>query len=217
MTAEQAALVAAGINPAEVNDSVSEAKKGNHYGWEIAVTVRNALLNNLLSGCFDPEPLSISYWEHAGYDSFERVFNGMLDIIPAIQIHGIPDKARFEAISLWSWIAKNAELSPELHELISFRAPINSSKNEDNSTHGYLDPSHPRYAPKLAAVVQAWLGYSPTPGKTPKQTMTNWLTEHAHKFGLVNSEGNPLSGMDDLASLANWETKGGAPKTPSPT
>ncbi|MGL5522804.1 MAG: hypothetical protein ACRDCY_02680 [Aeromonas veronii] len=48
VTAEQAALVAAGINPAEVNDSVSEAKKGNHYGWEIAVTVRNALLKALL-------------------------------------------------------------------------------------------------------------------------------------------------------------------------
>jgi hypothetical protein len=81
----------------------------------------------------------------------------------------------------------------------------------------YLDPKHPRYAPKLAAAVQAWLAVddeSATKGRSPKQALTNWLEKHAADFNLVDGEGKlNETGIDEVAKVANWQPSGGAPKT----
>ncbi len=76
---------------------------------------------------------------------------------------------------------------------------------------GYMDPLHPRYTPKLAALIHAWLVYEPNPRKSPKKVLSDWLRDHAEEF--TNNDGKPLSGFDDLAAVANWNTRGGAPKT----
>ena len=82
----------------------------------------------------------------------------------------------------------------------------------------YLDPDHPRYAPKLAAAVKAWLACgdeSATQGKTAKQALVKWLREHASEFGLSNDDGKPNeTGTEETAKVANWQPGGGAPKTP---
>lgn len=80
----------------------------------------------------------------------------------------------------------------------------------------YLDPNHPRYAPKLAAAVRAWLAVDDPPaGKTAKQSLVNWLRENAPELGLTGPEGKPNElGIDECAKVANWRTDGGAPKTP---
>lgn len=119
VTADQAALVAAGINPVEVNNDVSVAQKGNWLGWHMAVTVRDALLGNLGAGHLDPEPLSISYWEQYGYDSAENVIYGIVDIWPTLLKKGVPDNARFNADSIWPWIAENLDIDPELQDCIN--------------------------------------------------------------------------------------------------
>lgn len=77
----------------------------------------------------------------------------------------------------------------------------------------YMDPLHPRYAPKLAASVSSWVAYEPEPRKSPKQSLAKWLKDNSEKF--QSKDGRPLSGFDDLAAIANWSTKGGAPKTPT--
>jgi hypothetical protein len=83
------------------------------------------------------------------------------------------------------------------------------------SVEPYLDPSHPRYAPKLAAAVEAWTaGDENTAGPgTVKQKLEKWLRENAARFGLSGPDGNPMSNpIDEIAKVANWEQKGGAPK-----
>ena len=84
--------------------------------------------------------------------------------------------------------------------------------------HDYLDPDHPRYAPKLAAAVRAWMaldGESSISGKSPKQALTKWLREHAREFGLTDEDGKPNeTGIEEAAKVANWQPTGGAPKTP---
>ncbi|OGA46248.1 MAG: hypothetical protein A3G25_16915 [Betaproteobacteria bacterium RIFCSPLOWO2_12_FULL_63_13] len=83
----------------------------------------------------------------------------------------------------------------------------------------YLDPEHPSYAPKLAAAVEAWRVVSTdaeqTRGKSPKKAIIAWLRLNADKFGLTKDDGkrNEL-GIEEVAKIANWDTKGGAPKTP---
>lgn len=80
----------------------------------------------------------------------------------------------------------------------------------------YLDPQHPRYAPKLAAAVSAWLAVDDPKGKHPKGALMKWLREHGPNFGLSDEEGKPNElGIEECAKVANWQPGGGAPKTPS--
>lgn len=80
----------------------------------------------------------------------------------------------------------------------------------------YLDRRHPRYAPKLAAAVRAWLAVEDPKGKHPKQALMKWLREHSAEFDLSDEEGKPNEqGIEECAKVANWQPGGGAPKTPS--
>lgn len=80
----------------------------------------------------------------------------------------------------------------------------------------YLDPNNPRYAPKLAAAVQAWQSVTDTEGKHQKKALAKWLREHAAAFGMTDEEGKPNeTGIEETAKVANWQPGGGAPKTPS--
>ena len=83
----------------------------------------------------------------------------------------------------------------------------------------FLDVDHPRYAPKLAAAVTAWRALDDPESlkaKSPKQALQKWLNLHAAQFDLCDSEGKPTeSAIEEIAKVANWQTKGGAPSTPT--
>jgi hypothetical protein len=83
----------------------------------------------------------------------------------------------------------------------------------------YLNALHEHYSPKLAAAIEAWRAVSADPklrvGKTVKQALVVWLRQNANKFGLTKEDGNPNEqGIEEIAKIANWDAKGGAPKTP---
>jgi hypothetical protein len=83
----------------------------------------------------------------------------------------------------------------------------------------YLSPEGPHYSVKLAAAVEAWRAVSGNEelrrGKSVKQAIVVWLRQHANEFGLTKDDGNPNEqGIEDVAKIANWDTRGGAPKTP---
>ncbi len=89
----------------------------------------------------------------------------------------------------------------------------------DGNRPDYLDKQHPNYSPKLAAAIEAWLAVTESPekmrGKTAKQAIMIWLRSHAERYGLIKEDGNPNeNGIEEVAKVANWNTKGGAPETP---
>ncbi|MFZ4126140.1 MAG: hypothetical protein ACOYJ2_08770 [Rickettsiales bacterium] len=89
----------------------------------------------------------------------------------------------------------------------------------DNKRPNYLDTQHPNYSPKLAAAIEAWVAITEAPektkGKTVKKSLEIWLRANAGRFGLIKDDGNPnTSGIEEITKVANWGTKGGAPKTP---
>lgn len=91
---------------------------------------------------------------------------------------------------------------------------------EGGDTPKYLEPSHGHYSQKLAAAIRAWEAVSSDSdlivGKTVKQALAVWLRKHANDFGLTKEDGRPNEqGIEEIAKIANWDTKGGAPKTPS--
>jgi hypothetical protein len=84
----------------------------------------------------------------------------------------------------------------------------------------YLSPVHPHYSPKLAAAICAWNAVSQNAelrrAKTVKKALDVWLRQHANEFGLTKDDGNPNEqGIEEVAKIANWDTRGGAPKTPT--
>lgn len=91
----------------------------------------------------------------------------------------------------------------------------------------YLDPKNPRYSPRMAAAVRAWLAMEDENlrrGKSAKSGMEQWLTSNYKTLGLVHKRDNEKNGykagdmnksaITEAAKIANWEDDGGAPKTP---
>lgn len=98
---------------------------------------------------------------------------------------------------------------------------------ETASLPGYLDPSHERYAPKLAAAIKAWQAMEDAnlyAGRSPKGAMVSWLKNNYRALGLAHKQDSPKNGyrkgdinnaaIVDAAKIANWREDGGAPKTP---
>jgi hypothetical protein len=84
----------------------------------------------------------------------------------------------------------------------------------------FLDENHPHYSPKLAAAIDAWQAVTADPslrnGRSVKQALADWLKKNAQKYQLIKEDGTSNeSGIKEVAKIANWEQKGGAPKTPS--
>lgn len=99
--------------------------------------------------------------------------------------------------------------------------------SESSALPGYLNPSHPRYVPRLAAAIKAWQAMEDAnlyAGKSPKQAMENWLESNYRELGLMHKKSNKKNGykegdinktaIEEAAKIANWQEDGGAPKTP---
>lgn len=114
-----------------------------------------------------------------------------------------PDESTIDVDSLRSWLRQKGFTT-------GFFFP------DSVDAPDYLDPTNPRYAPKLAAAINAWLAVTDPGKKSPKQALEKWLREHAAQFGLVDDEGAPVNqAIEDCSKVANWNSTGGAPKTPA--
>ena len=104
--------------------------------------------------------------------------------------------------------------------LFQFADPRLQLYRLDFFRRSFLNKQSPCYAPKLAAAIEAWKAVSENPdaksGKSVKQAITKWLRINASRFGLHKEDGSPNEqGIEEIAKISNWETKGGAPKTPT--
>jgi hypothetical protein len=81
----------------------------------------------------------------------------------------------------------------------------------------YLNPTHPRYSPKLAAAVKVWLAMEDKNllnGKAVIPTMENWLENRYKELELIYRGDINKTAIEECARVANWKTEGGATKTP---
>jgi phosphohistidine phosphatase SixA len=129
--------------------------------------------------------------------------------------HAIDDPIDLEKSTIWAsnlqtWLSKHG-----FKTAFFFDA---DNKTPSDGRPDYLDPDHPRYAPKLAAAVLAWEACDDTAAtnrKSAKQALTVWLKQNAAQFGLADEQGNlNTEGIEQTAKVANWQLTGGAPKTP---
>lgn len=185
----QAALLTVGVDPSSAEGSNCENWKPEERpkGYEAAKTaIANALRKGTVTGYLVQEYDFDYNGNRSGF------VEGSIDI-PA---------SRVDVSSLKQMLAGRGVTT-------GFFFPA------EPETADYLDQNHPRYSPKLAAAVRAWQEVPDPQGKTPKQALEKWLRAHAARFGLIDDEGNPTNqAMSECSTVANWQTAGGAPKTP---
>ncbi|ODT70965.1 MAG: hypothetical protein ABS75_10965 [Pelagibacterium sp. SCN 63-23] len=85
----------------------------------------------------------------------------------------------------------------------------------EEAVEGFRDQKHSRYSPKLACAVAAWEAVETSkPNHSVKDTVKAWVKANATRFGMAEADGLPsATGVEEVAKVVNWETKGGANRT----
>jgi len=189
----QAALLIVGSDPG-TDASYVEGwdPESRPPGYEAAKTaISNALRSGQLSGKIVRRTQGV--WDNFSENHHEEEIEDSVN----------PAESRVEVPSLKSWLAGRGFAT-------GFFLP------QGTPAVAYLDQSHPRFAPKLAAAVKAWQAAegASLAGKSPKKMLLKWLRENAAELGLSDEEGKPNeTGIEEAAKVANWQPGGGAPKT----
>jgi hypothetical protein len=181
----QIALLIVGEDPSQVQDDIDrQIPRNRPAGYDAA----KAALVNAIKGNRLPAKVIHIEDEHGGYcgPDWHETTIAIEDLRPWLKSRGIKTGFFFPA----------SDADPD-----------------------YLSEFHPNYSAKLAAAIEAWKSVSMDAelkrGKSVKQALVVWLRQHANEFGLTKEDGNPNEqGIEDVAKIANWDTRGGAPKTP---
>lgn len=93
---------------------------------------------------------------------------------------------------------------------------FDTDKADRTSLPDYLDNKLNQHSPKLAAAIAVWehFYYNPEnilPGKSLKKQMEKWLTDNAISLKLLHNKQVSKQAIEEIAKIAHWETKGGAP------
>ncbi|MDX0911861.1 hypothetical protein [Sinorhizobium medicae] len=78
----------------------------------------------------------------------------------------------------------------------------------------FMNKDHARYSSKLACAVAAWKAITqPAPSRTVKQTINAWVKENGAKYDRDRNAEFSNQASDEIATVANWDPGGGAPRT----
>jgi len=198
LSLQDAAALIAGYDPNEIDLCHNDTGFQQNYARQYVV--EKALRNAVLAGLLEAERASAGAYHHIRMVGDEP--EGYWEPIDEISMSG----TRVKVDDLRRWLEGRGFIT-------GFFFP----KADD--TPDFLDPCHQNCAPKLAGAIRAWQAVNADPelmvGKTVKQALLKWLRKNADQFGLTKDDGNPNEqGIEEIAKISNWDTKGGAPKTP---
>jgi hypothetical protein len=211
----EAALLIIGKDPAKFEYVESWSVENRPQGYE---AIKKALINAVMAGKLKAKVRYVAY-ESKGYVTTLR-------LLDSEEIRKIDEKDI--AFSRHPDIATTTIDVPDLKRWLTERnfksdfflnTPISTAK--DDSLPLYLDKNHPCYSPKLAAAINAWLAASQdkkclSREELPSCYIESYLKRHAAEFELIKKDGTLNSlGIEEIKKVANWNSKGGARKTPS--
>ncbi|UBQ04885.1 hypothetical protein LCC91_09985 [Tepidimonas taiwanensis] len=186
--------------------------------WRLCETLTVQEAACLIAGA---DPAEVDSVENAGFykadGTFTRYMAAKTAIFRALEADRLKGKILVDTDGFgvpFNNINQSTVEVESLRDWLRQRGVTNGFFFHDAKVPDYMNPEHPRYAPKLAAAVSAWLAAGEVAGRSPKETLKKWLREHAAQFGLTKEDGSPNEqGIEEVAKVANWQF-GGAPKTP---
>lgn len=182
LSVRQAALLVIGEDPASEVGTYCESWRpaDRPRGYEAA---KQGIGNALSSGTLKGQQVEQPQYDPVGTQV--GTIPGTLDV----------DLSTVDRESLVDWLTRRG-----------FRTGFFFPEKTVEAVPDYLDPLNERYAPKLAAAVQAWLATGGSISKPPRQALVIWLREHAVTFGLSDAEGLPKEEeIDQTATVAVWQ------------
>jgi hypothetical protein len=218
----QAAMLLVGGDPSEASHVMNDPENERPENFSTAmVALSHAILGGRLSATIRREA-----WER-GWDEEpapDEKFTKNLDIFP--DQNEFPEEAFgpkhrgiiYRATPDWSLTTVLVDDLQVWLKGRGFKTGFFFPQAAD--TPDFLDQCYKNYAPKLAAAIGAWQAVNADQDlikeKTVKQALLKWLRKNADQFGLTKDDGSPNEqGIEEIAKISNWDTKGGAPKTPS--
>ena len=198
MTLQDAAALIAGYDPNEIDLCRRDTNFQQNYPR--LYPVEKALISAIQSNKLEAKIVATGKYLHVRYVGDES--EGYWEPVDEISLSG----TTVSVDSLKDWLSTRGLTT-------GFFFP-----NTDD-TPDFLDKNHKNYSPKLAAAISAWQAISADKdlikGATVKQALLKWLRKNADRFGLTKDDGSPNEqGIEEIAKIANWDSKGGAPKTP---
>jgi len=208
-TIDQAAALIVGMDPAYVDRCERDTDFEKYYpGLRPARAALVSAINARKLRAtlrYDAEPRYV-----AGIDNLmERGYWKGEDVT---EVHD-SDGESFVITAIPNWLTSTIAID-DLREWLSrrnwssvFFFPDAGESKAPASVPDYLDPNNRRYAPKLAAAVQAWQAVTNPAKISPKAALTKWLESHKDHFCLS------ANGIAEVAKVANWATSGGSPRS----
>lgn len=202
----QAALLMVGVNPAGIQDTITQ-HGDRPDGFDAAFhAIKSAILSKHLRANESHSAQAISYGIKPNTERGVWVVGVGVKNGQAYEVYQMPDwhLTTVRTDDLIAWLEKRG-VYPE------FFFPIGHA-SEPSCTN----KKHPHYSPKLAAAFSAWMHFAKHPDsvgpKSLKAAMTKWIRSNAKQFDLLkpNGEVNEL-GVEEAGKIANWDTTGGAP------
>jgi hypothetical protein len=190
-----------------------------------AVSLQDAAC--LVAG-YEPTKFALIHDEDDIYQDFPRYIPVIKALKIAVANGNLEANIRYEAQDEFDYYDPHSDYEIDLEKtMVEVKMLKNWLSSLDvktgfffpRSTTDYLDQRNEHYSPKLVAAIDAWEAVTANPslmrGTTAKQAMKKWLLRNANKYELIKKDGNPNDeGIEEIAKIANWNGKGGAPKTP---
>ena len=195
LTVIEATLLTLGIDPAGTQERVEKWKPDERpRGYApVKAAIWYALQSGKIEGTLLPR---------RSFDEREFCFR---DIQGSMDI----ERSKVEVESLREWFSSRGRRP-------AFFFPPEEDEPAKENEPEYLDPGNLRYPPKLAAAVHAWQAVTDPGPKHPRQALKDWLVENAAEVGLTDEKGKLNNkGIEQVAAVANWRPRGGAPRTPN--
>ena len=207
LTAEQAALLILGHCPAGVYCDIETWSMEDIPDGFLAIleALRQSMMAGTLTGTIRRKARDVAWIEAPSESEQITLEAGSIQAFYTIE----PDweATRIDVASLKLWLQRKNVRS-------DFFFP------DATEAADYLNHDDPWFSSKLFAAIDSWKTLKREPqrlmGTSPKTALMDWLTEHAMAYGITNDGVTPnKSGIEDIAKVANWNTKGGANKTPA--
>lgn len=229
LTMEQAAALIAGVDPNivvfsnEVAQYFCDKETGHTKSTDISRvnTAFSALRNAILAKKLKAKIM------HDSRPFDESAQRDLIDLIESREYFNLgPEHVAEEDEKFHSgyfikekpnWSATMIDLDELKKWLISMNMKTGFFFEKKEKASHYLNQDHPRYSAKLAAAIKVWEimeDENLLAGKSAKSAMTNWLQANYKELELVYNGKISNNAIEQVVSVVNWQTSGGAPKTP---